>query len=252
MCLQEYVNSNACLSQVEEAYNHHSGEYILYCCHQLHGLIQDCHSTIFNSISLDYFGSGFSEFFAIMMMKGVLTVVLLMTVSLISAASDIEYSYCTCSADGRVVTGTIVTSPDGSGSICTCPGSQQQPPETPPSHHHGGHYHRGRNPPSAPIVRNPPQAPVVRNPPQPHHPAIQLPPIPYMDPRAQSCLQEFLDSNACMAQVDEAYRYKNLALIQPYCCQQFKALSQDCASTFFTYLNLPFFQNVFYEYCNRN
>ncbi|KAK2665623.1 hypothetical protein Ddye_004197 [Dipteronia dyeriana] len=183
------------------------------------------------------------RFFASMMMKEVLAVVLLMMVSLISAASDIGYSYCTCSVDGRVVTGTIVTSPNGSGSICACPGPQQQPPENPPSHHHGGHYHRGRNQPSAPVVRNPPQ---------PQHPAIQLPPIPYMNPRAQSCLQEFLDSNACMAQVDEAYRYKNLALIQPYCCHQFNALRQDCASTFFTYLNLPFFQNVFYEYCNRN
>ncbi|KAK1588107.1 hypothetical protein Q3G72_019889 [Acer saccharum] len=185
-----------------------------------------------------------------MMMKGVLVVVLLMMVSSVSSVSDIGYSYCSCSIDGRVVTGTIVTSPDGSGSICTCPGSQQQPPETPtpvknpPSHHHGGHHHhRGRYPPSAPVVRNPPQ---------PQHPAIQLPPIPFMDPRAQSCLPEFLDSNACMAQVNEAYRYENLALIQPYCCQQFDALSQDCASTFFTYLNLPFFQNVFYEYCNRN
>ncbi|KAK4849253.1 hypothetical protein QYF36_022892 [Acer negundo] len=40
-CLQEQVNSNTCLSQLEEAYDHHKGEYILYCCHQLHGLIQD-------------------------------------------------------------------------------------------------------------------------------------------------------------------------------------------------------------------
>ncbi|TXG64903.1 hypothetical protein EZV62_011897 [Acer yangbiense] len=114
-----------------------------------------------------------------MMMKGVLAVVLLMMVSFVLAASDIGYIYCTCSVDGRVVTGTIDTSPDGSGSICTCPGLQQQPPETPPSHHHSDHHHHGRNPPSAPVVRNPPQ---------PQHPAIQLPPIPYMDPRAQSCL----------------------------------------------------------------
>ncbi|KAK2665674.1 hypothetical protein Ddye_004248 [Dipteronia dyeriana] len=184
------------------------------------------------------------------MMKGVFAVVLLIMVSSVLSASDIGYSYCSCYIDGRVVTGTIVTSPDGSGSICTCPSSQQQPPETPtpvknpPSHHHGDHHHhRGKNQPSAPVVRNPPQ---------PQHPAIQLPQIPFMDPRAQSCLQEFLDSNACMAQVDEAYRYQNLALIQPYCCHQFNTLSQDCASTIFTFLNLPFFQNVFYEYCNRN
>ncbi|KAK2633310.1 hypothetical protein Ddye_032429 [Dipteronia dyeriana] len=166
-----------------------------------------------------------------MIMKGVLAVMLLMMVSSVSASGN-GFSSCTCSyVDGKVVTGTIVTSPDGSGSICTCPVSQQ-PPQTP--------------------IQNPPSAPVARNLPQPQHPAFQLPPIPFMDPRAQSCLQEFLDSNACMTQVDEAYRYQNLALIQPICCQQFKALSQDCANTFFTYLNLPFFQNVFYEYCNRN
>ncbi|KAK2655965.1 hypothetical protein Ddye_009017 [Dipteronia dyeriana] len=116
-----------------------------------------------------------------MMMKGVLVVVLLMMVSSVSASGDRNgFSSCTCSyVDGRVITGTIVTSPDGSGSICTCPVSQK-PPQTP--------------------TQNPPSAPIARNPLQPQHPAFQLPPIPFMDPRAQSCLQEFLDSNACMAQ----------------------------------------------------
>ncbi|KAK3193468.1 hypothetical protein Dsin_024778 [Dipteronia sinensis] len=110
-----------------------------------------------------------------MMTKGVLAVVLLMMVSSVSALGN-GFSSCTCSyVDGRVVTGTIVTSPDSNGSICTCPVSQ------PPSQT------------SAPVARNLPQ-------PQPQHPAFQLPPIPFMDPRAQSCLQEFLDSNACMAQ----------------------------------------------------
>ncbi|KAK2665303.1 hypothetical protein Ddye_003877 [Dipteronia dyeriana] len=114
-----------------------------------------------------------------MIMKGVLAVMLLMMVSSVSASGN-GFSSCTCSyVDGKVVTGTIVTSPDGSGSICTCPVSQQ-PPQTP--------------------IQNPPSAPVARNLPQPQHPAFQLPPIPFMDPRAQSCLQEFLDSNACMTQ----------------------------------------------------
>ncbi|KAK3192932.1 hypothetical protein Dsin_024242 [Dipteronia sinensis] len=190
-----------------------------------------------------------------MTMKRAVAVVaaLLFMVSSVSAWG-VGYSYCTCYVDGVLLFGTPITSPDGSISYCSCNGDQQ-PPQTPtpiknpPSH--------GKKNPPSPGKRNPPSlspSPSL----SPHTPGsknqppsiIQLPPLPFLNSGVQNCLQEFVDANVCLSQVYEAYYYQNLAYVQPYCCQQFKGLNRDCASTVFKGLNLPYYQNVFNEYCN--
>ncbi|KAK0581169.1 hypothetical protein LWI29_010892 [Acer saccharum] len=180
-----------------------------------------------------------------MTMKRAVAVVVafLFMVSSVSAWG-VGYSYCTCYVNGVLVFGTPTTSPDGSISYCSCSGDQP-PPQTPTPI---------KNPPS-PSKKNPPSPSPS---PSPHTPGnknqqpsiIQLPPLPFLNSGAQTCLQEFIDANVCLSQVYEAYYYQNLAYVQPYCCQQFKGLNQDCASTVFNGLNLPYYQNVFNEYCN--
>ncbi|KAL5791251.1 hypothetical protein ACOSQ2_006139 [Xanthoceras sorbifolium] len=153
------------------------------------------------------------------------------------SAWGVGYSYCTCYVNGRLVTGTTITSPDGSYSYCSCNGNQQQPPPQTPTT-------PIKNPPSPPHKKNPPPSPPANN-----NPTIQLPRLPFLNSGAQKCLQYFVNANTCLFQVYEAYYYQNLAYVQPYCCQQFKGLMHDCASTDLNVLNVPYYQNVFKEYC---
>ncbi|KAK0580444.1 hypothetical protein LWI29_002044 [Acer saccharum] len=113
----------------------------------------------------------------------VVAAVLFMVSSL--SAWGVRYSYCTCYVNGVLVYGTPIMSPDESISYCSCNGDQQ-PPQTLTT--------PIKNPPS-PGKKNPPiPSPSENQPPS----IIQLPPLPFLNSGAQTCLQELVNANVCI------------------------------------------------------